>query len=687
MIPNLCSTVHSCYVQLSNVTDMNSNVLSPTTLRTNFIYSDTSNPQLTSFSLDMNLSIITLFFSETVNGSSFSYDGLILGDIDGLNEHQLSSGVSNQLYSPFHQVKFYDYDVNLIKENTNFGTSELNTFLQIRRFLVADMSGNYVDIFPNSSRLQCANFIPDSIPPEIVYSHLDMNTGTISFIFSEPVLVNSFHPLEFILQNNNSVISFHRLTGGQTTERNWTHVDFDFDLFDLNIIKSDLSLASNFNNSYYNYSSQLVSDTNFNRIYTSRYSIRFSNYTPDTTSPRLVSFSTDLVHDYLTLTFNEPILPLSVKPQTLTLFHPFYHNISYSLRFSTLIYEKVSTQQIIYIQESDRNELKTLEIISPLSPSIGILLYHTQYFANDTNNNRITSGPVPPTPVLCLDIFFENCSQFILFSFTITLDTIPPLLVRWDLNLTSEEINLFFSDSILVDSFNISRMFLQNTVNISSSSSSLQFIFNTDTILSTSINGPNIVLRIGISDLNLLKSFPNIGTCLSNDTYLSIAQGAVTDLFNNKNAATPPHSAIMVTKCYPDTIQPYLTSFDFYFNNGKPPLFLRLIFSETINSSSFVPGQLTFGTQANFSFDPSNVITLTGGTFHILNSNILNVSILETDLFSIRNLNSVLLGIDRNRTFLALTDSTVEDMQENRNIPIYISSALRVSIFKIIIDM
>ena len=204
--------------------------------------------------------------------------------------------------------------------------------------------------------------------------------------------------------------------------------------------------------------------------------------------------------------------------------------------------------------------------------------------------------------------------------------------------------------------------------------------FNIDTVVSTSINGPNIILRIGINDLNLLKSFPNIGTCLSNDTYLSIAQGAVTDLFNNINAAIPPHSAVEVTKCYPDTIQPFLTSFDLYFNYGKPPLFLRLTFSETINSSSFEPGQLTFGSQANFFSDSNNVITLTGGATEILNSNILNVSILESDLLAIRNLNAVFLGIDRNRTFLALTNSTVEDMQGNSNIPISNSSALMVSI-------
>ena len=679
MIPNLCSTFDSCYVQLSNVTDMNSNVLSPTTLRTTFIYSDTSNPKLTSFTLDMNLSIITLFFSETVNGSSFSYDGLILSDVDGLYGHQLSSGVSNQLYSPFHQVRLSDYDVNLIKESSNFGTSESNTFLRIKILLVADMSGNYVDLFSNSSRLQCSNFIPDSIPPKIVYSHLDMNAGTISFIFSEPVFVNFFRPLEFIIQNNNSFTSFHRLTGGRTTDRNWTHVDLYLYLSDLNIIKSDLNLASNLNNSYFNYSSELVSDTNFNRIPTSSYSIRFSNFTPDTTSPRLVSFSTNLVYDFLTLTFNEPVLPLSLNPQALTFFNPFYHNISYSLKFSKFINEKVSTEHTIYFQESDRNQLKTLEIISLLSPSVGVLLYHTQNFTNDTNNNKITSGPVLPIPILCLDIYSENCSQFILYSFNITLDTVLPLLVRWELNLTSELIILFFSDSILVESLNISKIFLQNTVSISNPSS-LQFIFNIDTIVSTTINGPNIVLRIGINDLNLLKSFTNIGTCLSNDTYLSIAQGTVTDLFNNKNAATPLHSALMVAKCYPDTIQPYLTSFDLYFNNGQPPLFLRLTFSETINSSSFEPGQLTFGTQPNFSSDHNNVIKLTGGIFEILYSNILNVSILETDLFAIRNLNSMLLGIDRNRTFLALTNYTVKDMQDNSNVPIYNSSALKVCI-------
>ncbi|KAI6655294.1 hypothetical protein LOD99_2129 [Oopsacas minuta] len=680
MLPNLCFTVEFCFIHLSNITDMNSNLLSPITLQSSEIAPDITNPKLNSFSLDMNSSILTLFFSETVNSTSFQFDGIILGDLNGIFEHRLNSGSSSQIYSPIQEVLLSDYDVNLIKENTHFGTSVFDTFLRIDSFLIRDMSGNYVDMIINSSRLQCADYIPDEIPPVILSTHLDMNTGTIQFIFSEPVIVYSFRPIEFVFQNDDTIRSTYRLTSGQTTTRNWTHIEFDISLFDLNNIKRDTMLASNLSNSYYTYGPQLVSDVNLNRIFpSSNYSFRFSNYTPDTTSPRLISFSIDLMKDYLLLSFNEPVIPMSLDPTELTIIHPLYHNNSYSLASSVLLNSTVSTEQIISLVESDRNQLKRMQILSPLTASNSVLLFHTQFFVNDTNNNRISSGPVPPIPILCLNIFSENCSQFFYSALNFTVDTNPPFLTKWDLNLTSEEIHLFFSDAILAESFNISNILLQNTANFTNTSSSLQFSFSTDTTVSSLENGPDITLRIGINDLNKLKSITNIGTCLSNDSYLSLAQGAITDLFDNVNTAVPNYSALMVTICFPDITPPYLTQFNLFFTGGKPPLFLQLIFSETINTSSLNPTQFTFGTQTNFSSDYNSVYTLTGGSFDIFNSDNINISVIDSDLSAIRDLNLFSLGIDRTKTFLAFTSALVNDMQNNNIIPISNTSALMIT--------
>ena len=688
LITNLCFDTNSCYIHLSNYTlsDMNSNPLTPVSLQLYLLTPDTTRPRVISFSLNLNSSILSLLFSETVDASSFIISGIIIGDISGLFEHRLSTSYTNGKNSPYQEIHLSNYDINYIKEDIHFATSLNNTFLSVEGYLVADMSGNLVETALNSSRLECSSFVPDFIPPLLVSSHLDMDTGTILFIFSEPVVASNFRPNEFVFRNNISFNSFYRLSGGKTNELNKTEVDFYMTDFDLNNIKSDLNLASNISNSLYSYSSQLITDMNFNGVYavSNNYLNRFSNYTPDMTSPRLVSFSINLMQENLALTFNEPILPTTLNSSELTLLNPLYNTTSpYKLIASLFLSQTVSVTQLIQLGSSDINELKRLEIFSLHSISSGVLVFFTQFFVNDTNHNRITSGPIPPIPIICLNEFTEECLNVPLFfyiSFNITLDPFPPSLVRWDLDLTSEEIHLYFSETVLTESFDISKIRLQDSFDITNSSTLIHFSFTSNTTITSLNNDPLIILAIGIEDLNNLKAIPTLGTCLRDDSYLSLTEGAITDLFNHTNTVISFNSAINVTVCYRDIISPSLKMFNFYLFDGKPPLILQLLFSETINSSSIDFTQITFGTQLDFSSDFNSVYSLTGGFIGSFYSNNLNISISNVDLSAIRNLNSLLLGIDVNRTFLAITPTTVKDMQNNFILPILNTSSLMVSL-------
>ena len=688
-ISNLCVDTNSCYINLSNYTlnDMNFNQLTPTSLQLYIFIPDTTQPRVISFSLNLNSSILSLSFSETVNASSFIISAIIISDFSGIFHHRLSTSYASGKSSPNQVIQLSNYDINSIKENINFATSRINTFLSVEGYLVADMSGNLVETSLDSSRLECSIFIPDLISPMLVSSHLDMDTGAIHFIFSEPVIASNFRPNEFVIRNNISLSTFYRLSGGYTDVFNRTEVHFYMTDFDLNNIKSDLNLASNISSSYYSYSSQLITDMNFNGVYTVsiHYLNKFSNYSPDITSPRLVSFSINMIQETLELTFNEPVLPKTLNPSRLMLLDPlFITKLPYSLISSFLVNTTVSIIQLVQFGLTDINELKSLEILSPNSISFGVLLFFTQLFVNDTNNNPITSGPIPPIPIICLNEFTEEClnvSLFFTLSFDITLDPYPPTLVRWDLNLTSEEIHLFFSETVIAQSIDISKIRLQDSFNITDSSAPTQFSFTSNTTLTSLNTGPVIILSIGIGDLNDLKAIPTLATCLKDDAYLSLDQGAITDSFNHTNTVITADSALNVTICFRDNISPSLRQFNFYFSDDKPPLILQLIFSETMNSSSLDSTQITFGKQLDFSSDFSSVYSLTENGFSdSLYSNILNISISNSDLTAIRNLNSFLIGIDINKTFLALTATTVKDMQNNFLLPILNTSSLMVSI-------
>ena len=688
LISNLCVDVNSCYIQLNDntISDMNSNQLTPISLQLFSFTPDTTKPRLISFSLNLNFSILSLSFSETVNVSSFIISGIVIGDSSQLFQHRLSSSYPLGNNSPFQEIQLSSYDVNSIKENDNFATSRLNTFLSVEGYLIADMSGNLVEPALSTSRLVCLTFIPDFVPPTLISSHLNMDAGTLQLTFSEPVVASSFRPNEFVIRNN---ITFYRLTGGYTDDINKTDVNFYLNDFDVNNIKSDLNLASNFNNSYYSYSSQLLTDMNLNGVHTvsNNYLNRFSNFTQDLTPPRLVSFSINLMLETIALTFDEPILPITLNPSQITLLDP-DSKISYSLTSSFLLNETISVMQLIQVTSTDINELKSLEIVSPLSLSSGVLIYLTEFFANDTNDNRITSGPIPPIPIICLNQFVEEClnvSSFFTLSLNITTDPFPPSLIRWNLNLTSGEIRLFFSETVVAESIDISKILFQDSSDILDSRISIPFSLTSNTTSSFN-NDPEIVLLIGIEDLNDLKAIPTLCTCLIDNCYLSIGYGATTDLFNHTNTVITLLSALNVSTCFPDLISPTLNQFSFYFIGSQSPLILQLLFSETVNSSSFDSTQITFGTQLNFSNDFSSVYSLTASGFtNSLYSDILNFSISDGDLSAIRDLNLFLLGIDTNKTFMALTMTTVKDMQNNFILPIFNSSSLMVRIDNLLI--
>ena len=660
---------------------MNSNSLISLVLLSNNLIQDTTKPQLASFSLNLNLSTISLTFSETVNASSLMIQYITLSDESGIIQYRFAFGTVLSENGVIQVILISNYDLNLIKENFNIATSRSNTYIQITPNLVLDMSDNMVETFSNNSRLQVSNFTNDFIPPVLINSHLDLDSGLIRFIFSEPINILTFTPIHFILLNNLNSSSQYRLGGGNVTNRNWTHVSLQFTMTDFFSIKSQLNLSTNLQTSFFSFSPDFVQDMNANPIFPvliSRPS-QFSNYTGDTTPPRLSSYSIDLAQDFLILNFTEPVLPTTLNSSQITFIHPLDNVIYFSLVSSQLYSSSISNNQIIAFSKDDINQLKSLEIFSPQTISMG-KIYLTRILVNDTNNNQITTGPslsLSPSCLYSLTVVCFNESEFFYITSLIIPDTIHPELQRWDLNLTGEEIYLYFSEYILANSLDISQIFIQQLSNISEIMNSNRIGFNSNSSYFIVEDNPIIILRIGETDLNGIKALPDVGTCLEDNNYLSFNEKVVEDIFSNPVLPVRNISALNVTQCVRDFIRPSIINFNLLFRNSILPLILQLFFTETINSSSVNLSQITLSSRR--SFDSVGIYQLTGGSISTENSNVIEITVSQFDLSQIRRLDSTSLGINIDSTFIYLTSSFARDMQDNQIYPIPNDTALNVS--------
>ena len=136
--------------------------------------SDTNQPVLNCYSLDMNTGFVLLTFNEVVNISSIYFPGLsfqrlfnISGDLSfsySLTNMSYLNQTHNDIY-----VRFYisEYDLNLLKMQL-IGLSSLSAFLTISSLFISDMNGNFVfPLLDGINAFAPCNYYPDSTPPSL----------------------------------------------------------------------------------------------------------------------------------------------------------------------------------------------------------------------------------------------------------------------------------------------------------------------------------------------------------------------------------------------------------------------------------------------------------------------------------------------------------------------------------------
>ena len=184
-IPHLATSLNLTFISYgANLIDdiFGTNILALTSdnaIMASVYIPDSTRPQLVDFDLNVDESMLILYFNEAIDISTLRTDQLkILAGNTSSIYLQLSK-LSNSIYLNMTALLIplpRDF-TNLIKLNPNLATSSLNTYLSITNQTVKDFAINLV--FPISTDLpkQVRDYIPDSIPPELISFDFDNDQG------------------------------------------------------------------------------------------------------------------------------------------------------------------------------------------------------------------------------------------------------------------------------------------------------------------------------------------------------------------------------------------------------------------------------------------------------------------------------------------------------------------------------
>jgi len=196
-------------------------VSSTTALPASGYVNDITPPKLLSFDLNMNEYItedfvavasasITLRFDETVDFESYNASALFLqsvanSSLGGSQSVQLSGFFENVTRTDGTTIvfTFIRDDTDSLKLFESLAVSSGSTFVSMLSTFVSDVYGNPIQAISadTAKQVSVSGFTPDTTAPQLLRFTIDMDMGTIRFVFDETVKGLSINPDELTIRD------------------------------------------------------------------------------------------------------------------------------------------------------------------------------------------------------------------------------------------------------------------------------------------------------------------------------------------------------------------------------------------------------------------------------------------------------------------------------------------------------
>ena len=455
------------YLRASNasIRDLSGNALLARP-RTNALH---LGPAIISWEIDMNIGVLRLTFNEPVN-PAFSLVGLRIQDLyDDDTNHlefttttQMTAGAGAMVY-----VALSAHDMDSLKHSGLVGEplgsvfdlatgtgSMPNLFItanfNVTRSLNAGGLQSYLPTVEvrTTNAVRIKRLIKDTTPPDCLSFSIDLNAGTLTLSFDEPVVAASLILTDLVVSSS----ATGRFVPLSNTDRNVALVGGTFlvvtlSVADLNAIKRAVSTSSGLQilDSLV-MAAGAVKDLRGNPFIgnTADQPISVSVFTPDTTAPQLLSWTLDLSLHRFSLIFNEFVSYSTVRPSSLVLLSSSNLANPSLVRFQLTNYSKlyqgdVSQNEVLLDLELYRQDAFALESLVP--QGLGINVSNT--FLAISNLSDIFGNAQ-------LGVQIVQASE-------VTPDTVSPKLEAFDFDYNSlgsaAMVTAYFSKVIEISSF------------------------------------------------------------------------------------------------------------------------------------------------------------------------------------------------------------------------------------------
>ena len=650
----LCTDVTDCWVRFTSglLRDMAGNPVEAVISRLDLvrtempqsIVADTTAASLREWHLDMENGQIRLVFNEPVETSTFQFSAITLLDNVTSSVSVPLTGATLLNTGVLTEFTFSLSASDLLRIKAADLASNINdSYIALASTLVRDsaegLGNSFQALVDGSNATQAETYSFDVTSPSLTqFVSFDLNLGQLVVRFDEPVSDTSFLSEFFTLQSNAAGSGALNLTNA-TVE----YVDIASKL-DLRISLSDVDIRSVLTTSTLGTTNADtfvvvraggITDVSGRGIVASTpQGVR--SFIRDSNQPDLLRFSLDMNTGLLSLTFDDIVSVSTLSTPELVL------QASQSLALSYTLSSVTSGSPDGYVVDINL----TSTDLNAIKARRGLAESQNTTFASLSASlirdvSALTVNPITPDAAL-------RASQF-------TNDTTLPILTAWEFNIDTNRLTLSFSETVDLNVFNISSLILQNSANISAATEWLRLTGGQ--FVNVAFNATSTpVLVLSDDDLNAVKAFVNLAH-QNSSSYLSIADGAVTDMVGNQIVPVPDTNATLTRILSADRTSPSLRSYDFSLDNG----IISLTFSETVNASSLSPQLFTF--YSSPSLLATQNFQLRGGNISETDSPVINITLTREDLDEIKRRTA--LGTSNSSLYLSFTEGAIADTAKN----------------------
>jgi hypothetical protein len=222
----------------------------------------------------------------------------------------LTTKPDGTVYGTEFKVTLGDSDFESVKR-ADVCAKENDCFLAVGESTIKDMSA-----FGLTTAIKKVDqYVADGDSVKMVkFKELDLNRGTLTIEFTETVDIDTLNPSSVRLAGafgqDSKFISLNKLT---TTSSDAVTVEFTIDPVQLGEIYTNGEVCTSFINCFLRFEASFIKDRSGNEIQAVASSDTFAiaetpeNFIPDTTGPRVVSYSLNIKTKEMGLTFDEPV--------------------------------------------------------------------------------------------------------------------------------------------------------------------------------------------------------------------------------------------------------------------------------------------------------------------------------------------------------------------------------------------